>query len=510
MRCTIVVIVILFLLLTGNTHAQINPAREIEPNNDITSATQISVGGGEVRGQLSGDTDIDYFVFSSTGGVVNFTIRPDTSSYDGTSLSASILAADGTVITSNDIKSDSVTVNLAASTTSGIYYLLFNRRVSYTVMRKDYVINSVYDPTSKREIEPNNDITSATQISVGGGEVRGQLSGDTDIDYFVFSSTGGVVNFTIRPDTSSYDGTSLSASILAADGTVITSNDIKSDSVTVNLAASTTSGIYYLLFNRSVSYTVMRRDYVITQPAITGILNGMCGTANTTSLIVAPNNNLCTFGIVSSVTGTGPWIWTCTGINGGTTATCNANILQQTTLKAGWNLMGWTTNVGYYQGTTAPLSTEQASSATMSSNTMSTVFTTMGLSSTDSFVVVGPDGVVYMPGSPFNTLKKTLPGKAYWIYTPSDKTITVPGSALLPTDQLPLSSGWNQIAYWGTDGVAPATGFNCISGKYDILVDETGKVYMSGSPFNTLKTLQKNKGYFIHTTTPATLVYQCQ
>jgi hypothetical protein len=150
-------------------------------------------------------------------------------------------------------------------------------------------------------------------------------------------------------------------------------------------------------------------------------------------------------------------------------------------LKTGWNLIGWTTKVGYYQ-VTAPPTTEHAGSATTSSNTMSTVF---------------------------NTLKKALPGKAYWIYTPSDTTITVPGSALSPTDQLPLSSGWNQIAYWGTDGVAPATGFNCIDGKYDILVDEAGKVYMKGSPFNTLKTLQKNKGYFIYTTVPATLVYQC-
>jgi uncharacterized repeat protein (TIGR02543 family) len=237
-------------------------------------------------------------------------------------------------------------------------------------------------------------------------------------------------------------------------------------------------------------------------------VNGLCGSSNGQAQGTAPTTNLCTTGTASTVTGAAQWNWTCNGTNGGTNASCSANQSIQTTLKAGWNLMGWATNVGYYQGT-APLSTEHASSATMSSNTMSTVFSTMGLSSTDSFVVVGPDGVVYMPGSPFNTLKKALPGKAYWIYTPSDKTITVPGTALLPTDQLPLNSGWTQIAYWGTDGVAPANGFNCINGKYDILVDETGKVYMSGSPFNTLKTLQKNKGYFIHTTAPATLVYQC-
>jgi PKD repeat protein len=243
-------------------------------------------------------------------------------------------------------------------------------------------------------------------------------------------------------------------------------------------------------------------------------INGICGTSNGGIFSAAPTTNLCSPDAAASLTTTATgWSWTCDGSNGGTTATCTANQTPatniQTTLKTGWNLMGWTTTQGYYQGTTAPLSTEQASSATMSSNTMSTVFTSLGLPSTESFVIVGPDGVVYMPGSPFNTLKKALPGKGYWIYTPSDKTITVPGSALSPTDQLPLSSGWTQIAYWGTDGVAPATGFVCINGLYDILVDETGKVYMSGSPFNTLKTLQKNKGYFIHTTAPAMLVYQC-
>jgi hypothetical protein len=243
-------------------------------------------------------------------------------------------------------------------------------------------------------------------------------------------------------------------------------------------------------------------------------INGACGSSNGTTVTVPPTTGLCSpdASVTLATTSTG-WSWSCAGTNGGTPASCTANQTTTATnipmtLKVGWNLMGWTTTQGYYQGT-APLSTEQASSATMSSNTMATVFTTMGLSSTDSYVVVGPDGVVYMPGSPFNTLKKALPGKAYWIYTPSDKTITVPGSALLLTDQLSLNSGWTQIAYWGTDGVAPATGFNCINSLYDILVDESGKVYMAGSPFNTLKTLQKNKGYFIHTTAPATLVYQC-
>jgi hypothetical protein len=262
----------------------------------------------------------------------------------------------------------------------------------------------------------------------------------------------------------------------------------------------------YSITNVTANHTIAATFSLIPPSAV----NGTCGSSNGGTFTTAPTTNCCITGTTSTVTGSGPWGWTCTGSNGGTTATCTANyqIGIQTTLKAGWNLMGWTTKEGYYQGA-APLSTEHASSATMSSMQMSDMFGTLGLSSTDSFVIVGPDGVVYIPGSPFNTLKKALPGKAYWIYTPSDKTITVPGTALSPTEQLSLNSGWTQIAYWGTDGVAPENGFNCINNLYDILVDESGKVYMSGSPFNTLKTLQKNKGYFIHTTAPATLVYQC-
>jgi M6 family metalloprotease-like protein/uncharacterized repeat protein (TIGR02543 family) len=291
-----------------------------------------------------------------------------------------------------------------------------------------------------------------------------------------------------------------------------------------DLAGNTSSAVRTLTYdnsNPSLAITEPNQDITTTQSALT-ISGTVSDTITNTTVTISFNNqtytpviNNGTFSQQHTIPTAGTYTITATATDeAGNSSSVARNVIYtpdtniQTTLKAGWNLMGWTTTQGYYQGT-APQSTEQASSATMSSNTMSTVFTTMGLSSTDSFVVVGPDGVVYMPGSPFNTLKKTLPGKAYWIYTPSDKTITVPGSTLLPTDQLQLNSGWNQIAYWGTDGVAPATGFNCINGLYDILVDETGKVYMSGSPFNTLKTLQKYKGYFIHTTAQANLVYQC-
>ena len=54
------------------------------------------------------------------------------------------------------------------------------------------------------------------------------------------------------------------------------------------------------------------------------ITDGACGTDHGQSLTSTPTN-LCSSGIASVVNGTGPWGWSCSGSNGGTTAQCNAN-----------------------------------------------------------------------------------------------------------------------------------------------------------------------------------------
>jgi len=54
-------------------------------------------------------------------------------------------------------------------------------------------------------------------------------------------------------------------------------------------------------------------------------VSGSCGTSNGTNVSSKPTTNLCTTGIASPVTGTGPWSWSCIGQNGGTNAGCSAN-----------------------------------------------------------------------------------------------------------------------------------------------------------------------------------------
>ncbi|BFT95107.1 hypothetical protein MNSC_11150 [Minisyncoccus archaeophilus] len=55
-------------------------------------------------------------------------------------------------------------------------------------------------------------------------------------------------------------------------------------------------------------------------------INGVCGSSHKSSYVSAYTKfDLCSAGTPSDVLGTGPWTWTCTGSNGGTTASCYAN-----------------------------------------------------------------------------------------------------------------------------------------------------------------------------------------
>ena len=60
------------------------------------------------------------------------------------------------------------------------------------------------------------------------------------------------------------------------------------------------------------------------QCSAVAVVNGVCGSSSGASLTSAPTTSLCTTGTASSVSGTGPWTWTCAGSNSGTTAQCSA------------------------------------------------------------------------------------------------------------------------------------------------------------------------------------------
>ncbi|MEW6120411.1 MAG: DNRLRE domain-containing protein [Pseudomonadota bacterium] len=53
---------------------------------------------------------------------------------------------------------------------------------------------------------------------------------------------------------------------------------------------------------------------------------GVCGAANGQQRATAPVSDLCATGTPSAVAGSGPWTWSCAGINGGAAASCSASL----------------------------------------------------------------------------------------------------------------------------------------------------------------------------------------
>ncbi|OQB07171.1 MAG: hypothetical protein BWY21_01725 [Parcubacteria group bacterium ADurb.Bin216] len=56
-------------------------------------------------------------------------------------------------------------------------------------------------------------------------------------------------------------------------------------------------------------------------------VDGACGIADGDSFVSIPTVNLCDIGSASTVSGAGPWNWTCSGENGGIVDNCNADYL---------------------------------------------------------------------------------------------------------------------------------------------------------------------------------------
>ncbi len=102
-----------------------------------------------------------------------------------------------------------------------------------------------------------------------------------------------------------------------------------------------------------------------TSGTTTPPLNGACGSANGTTVSSAPASNLCSSGTASSVTGSGPWTWSCAGSNGGTTASCSASLATVPPPVASLSTSATTITLG--QSATLTWSSTNATSCSLSS-----------------------------------------------------------------------------------------------------------------------------------------------
>ena len=91
----------------------------------------------------------------------------------------------------------------------------------------------------------------------------------------------------------------------------------------VNYGGSSSTGTWYVFDTANTTASDFEISGTIT--ASGPATDGACGSANGQTFATAPTTNLCSVGPASSLTGSGPWGWTCGGINGGNAVSCSAS-----------------------------------------------------------------------------------------------------------------------------------------------------------------------------------------
>jgi virginiamycin B lyase len=161
------------------------------------------------------------------------------------------------------------------------------------------------------------------------------------------------------------------------------------------------------------------------------MLNGTCGSSSGVFFFVAPSNNLCTSGNASSIGGSGPWSWSCSGSNGGSTVSCSAF---KTTPP------------------TTPVVIATPPIVNFAGAKTGTTFTILRSVGGSSFVQVASG-----PSTTFTDNSVLKPNTIYTYVVTSD---TDPTQTTLMTIRTPLYNGWNIVAVpYQTTGVNPATFF---------------------------------------------------
>ncbi len=200
----------------------------------------------------------------------------------------------------------------AANTLHGGYvdgYVGFNSGISWTFDDSGGVAGGTYDLPGVMEHE-------ITEV-MGRASGVGDKYGPTTLDLFrcssgVASFTGGTSNFAI--DGCMTDLLDYSTSADLGDTTGDSTNPIQ---------AYLSQGA--LTFNANDFHLMDVIGWsTVSSPSP---VNGVCGSASGVAVTTAPTTNLCNAGNSTAVSGTGPWTWTCNGINGGTNANCSAPVL---------------------------------------------------------------------------------------------------------------------------------------------------------------------------------------
>ena len=154
---------------------------------------------------------------------------------------------------------------------------------------------------------------AGSSCSVSGATIVCTLGSGFATDYSIAAGQSQVFNLLATINGSANAGATASIA------TSLTTTGFIWDDTSSNGSTNSVGLTGYLIYNFPTN------SYITTYTGgSTTAINGACGSSNGQTLSSAPTTNLCSTGIVSSVSGSGPWTWTCPGSNGGTTASCSA------------------------------------------------------------------------------------------------------------------------------------------------------------------------------------------
>jgi photosystem II stability/assembly factor-like uncharacterized protein len=126
---------------------------------------------------------------------------------------------------------------------------------------------------------------------------------------------------------------------------------------------------------------------------------------------------------------------------------------------------------------------------------------------------------LYWPGIGINQILYWDVTKAYWIYmSQGDYNTRFPvqtaataiifrGTKIDPTISLPLTVGWNLIPYLGNNTYLVGSALASITGKYELVLDDSGQIYWPAAGMDQIGSLVPGKGYQIYMKQIATLNY---
>ncbi len=168
---------------------------ETEPNDSAATANALS-GTQVMYGTISPAADVDYFSFTAVAGDRVFAATMTQFSNGGsTDTVVDIIASDGTTVLESD--DDNGTFSASSSAiggtiipTDGTYYVRVDGFSTSLLITPYHLHVRVQSGTPTTEVEPNNDLASATPLSPSGW-MSGTVTATTDPDIFSFSLNAG-------------------------------------------------------------------------------------------------------------------------------------------------------------------------------------------------------------------------------------------------------------------------------------------------------------------------------